>query len=433
MFRRAEMDTRENAGRTDPHPTGASVEADSGDGKAPIEPFEPKPGEGYWLVEGRHRASSWVGWVDFRPSCGKGWEWTSCAGATRFRTRETAEAAIRLLRAAVPTKAPPGRLRLTAVYDFSATEHVDVLPAAAAEHVRGAEDPTCQYGGISRIAAERAKQIKSFSSAYDDGHLHGELLEAAQQLLTAVQDDLVRTPAGIADFGLAERHPDAIDRLVIAGALIAAEIDRRLRQRRWEVLARDCPLSEQGLRQELARLSAEFDLLGKTEGQRRRELLVAISRYTEELQRVTGKRDPADTSEAEAAAAPVEVTVCQGCGEAEAVRRTADDVPLCGECFEEVAAATPNPALQGELVQQRARLVLGDQVGLELYLVQDDDRPLYVVARSFADAIARWQLVIRGENGDDLTEDPQPQGVQRICRPDELLVPRLARKEGGNG
>lgn len=340
MFRRAEMDTRENAGRSNPHPTGASVEAGSGDGKAPIDAFELKPGEGYWLVEGRHKESSLVWWVNFHPSCGPGWEWTTCAGATRFRTKEAAEAAIRLLGAAVPPQLPRSRHRLMALYDFSATEHVDVPPAAAEPaEVVGERDGR---SGIARIAGERAKQLTRWSANHDDGHTAGELVEAARDLLRTVEDPCL--DKGL--WNLARKHPDPIEQLTIAGALIAAEIDRLLRAQRRRDLADRFPLSAEALRDVLAWLGAE--LAQAKDGAQKRDLALVIGRLSEELQRVTGERDPADTSEADAAAAsngdrPV---VCEGCGEKPAVRCTADDVLLCGGCYDEVPRSDPETARQ---------------------------------------------------------------------------------------
>jgi hypothetical protein len=61
-----------------------------------------------------------------------------------------------------------------------------------------------------------------------------------------------------------------------------------------------------------------------------------------------------------------------------------------------------------------------------LYLVQDADRPLYVVAADFGDALRQWQAQMLFEsNLDSSTEeqdlDPQPQGVQLIAKGHEVL------------
>lgn len=83
--------------------------------------------------------------------------------------------------------------------------------------------------GVLRIAAERVKQRGTWPDEHDDRNVAGELVEAAQDLLTAVRCGLAKAPSAAAEWGLAERHQDPIRRLEIAGALIAAEIDRRLR------------------------------------------------------------------------------------------------------------------------------------------------------------------------------------------------------------
>lgn len=61
---------------------------------------------------------------------------------------------------------------------------------------------------------------------------------------------------------------------------------------------------------------------------------------------------------------------------------------------------------------------------MKLFNVQDKERPMFVVAASFLDALARWTTLIQSENpGEDI--EP-PQGVQFIADEDELLLP-----EGG--
>lgn len=59
---------------------------------------------------------------------------------------------------------------------------------------------------------------------------------------------------------------------------------------------------------------------------------------------------------------------------------------------------------------------------MKLFNVQDSERPMFVVADSFADAIARWTALIQSENpGQEI--DP-PAGVQFIADEDELLLPK---------
>lgn len=60
---------------------------------------------------------------------------------------------------------------------------------------------------------------------------------------------------------------------------------------------------------------------------------------------------------------------------------------------------------------------------MPLYHVQDSDRPLYVVAKDFGDAVKKWQHVIYNENGPfDEGENNNPQGVYLICDDDELVI-----------
>jgi hypothetical protein len=66
---------------------------------------------------------------------------------------------------------------------------------------------------------------------------------------------------------------------------------------------------------------------------------------------------------------------------------------------------------------QRYRLK-GDE-GMPLYQVQDSDRPLWVVAKDWQDALAQWKAVIAAENDGD---DAEPQGIQHVCDNDELVM-----------
>ncbi len=77
-------------------------------------------------------------------------------------------------------------------------------------------------GGAGLIAAERQRQVsqEGWTPEHDDGHRSGELPKAAAALCMQ-WDDL---------WGLYARHRhDRQRQLVIAGALIAAELDRRAR------------------------------------------------------------------------------------------------------------------------------------------------------------------------------------------------------------
>jgi len=77
--------------------------------------------------------------------------------------------------------------------------------------------------GAELIAEERKKQIEKHGrdAEHDQQYVNEELAEVAARLAMGFADDTWR---------LFERHPKRIDQLVIAGALIAAEIDRRQAQ-----------------------------------------------------------------------------------------------------------------------------------------------------------------------------------------------------------
>jgi hypothetical protein len=95
--------------------------------------------------------------------------------------------------------------------------------------------------GASLIAAERARQmsVEGWTPAHDDGHRHGEMaISAARYALEDVSVDYVTASARGALQSAWRwescwwKPKDPIRNLVRAGALIAAEIDRRLRAER---------------------------------------------------------------------------------------------------------------------------------------------------------------------------------------------------------
>ena len=60
---------------------------------------------------------------------------------------------------------------------------------------------------------------------------------------------------------------------------------------------------------------------------------------------------------------------------------------------------------------------------MPLFLVQDDDRPLWIIAPGWAAAVRRWreQVIIDSDPDDWADEDPEPDGVQRICDDDDMI------------
>ncbi len=86
---------------------------------------------------------------------------------------------------------------------------------------------------IDLIRAERGRQIsKGWTADHDDTHVHGEISVAAADLLLHSTDERRTHNYHETDaWGLAERHcKDDVKSLVIAGALVVAELERVLRK-----------------------------------------------------------------------------------------------------------------------------------------------------------------------------------------------------------
>lgn len=101
--------------------------------------------------------------------------------------------------------------------------------------LRAVETPPDHRGMPTRAAsdvlAERRRQIEAegWTPEHDDEHTRGELVQAAADLCLDGTDFRVADPDGdrMIGWGLTERHRDDRRRqLVIAGALILAEIER---------------------------------------------------------------------------------------------------------------------------------------------------------------------------------------------------------------
>ena len=57
---------------------------------------------------------------------------------------------------------------------------------------------------------------------------------------------------------------------------------------------------------------------------------------------------------------------------------------------------------------------------MKLYHIQDPDRPMYVVAANWQDALSRWKSHIREEN--DGEEGDEPSGITIIAEEDDLII-----------
>lgn len=65
-----------------------------------------------------------------------------------------------------------------------------------------------------------------------------------------------------------------------------------------------------------------------------------------------------------------------------------------------------------------------------LYEVQDDDRPMYIVAKTWTEALERWCEIIRIENELEPDEEIVPLGIRHVCDRDCLVLPEVLRKRG---
>ena len=57
-----------------------------------------------------------------------------------------------------------------------------------------------------------------------------------------------------------------------------------------------------------------------------------------------------------------------------------------------------------------------------LYLVQDDDRPMYVLAKSWGEAIRKWMKLIVAENPGEQIEEDNASGIQLVAEANDILL-----------
>ena len=57
---------------------------------------------------------------------------------------------------------------------------------------------------------------------------------------------------------------------------------------------------------------------------------------------------------------------------------------------------------------------------MPLFHVQDSDRPAYVVAKTYSEAVSKWQHAVSAENDGEYAGNPS--GISLLCDDDELIV-----------
>lgn len=59
---------------------------------------------------------------------------------------------------------------------------------------------------------------------------------------------------------------------------------------------------------------------------------------------------------------------------------------------------------------------------MNLYHVQDSDRPMFVLGSSWQEALDKWRALIREENDMQPNESCEPTGIQLVAEEDELII-----------
>jgi len=62
---------------------------------------------------------------------------------------------------------------------------------------------------------------------------------------------------------------------------------------------------------------------------------------------------------------------------------------------------------------------------MPLFQIQDDDRPMYIVASDLQQAVQKWREVLDCENPDDDCSGTQPQGIIFLASDDDLIADRI--------
>ena len=59
---------------------------------------------------------------------------------------------------------------------------------------------------------------------------------------------------------------------------------------------------------------------------------------------------------------------------------------------------------------------------MPLYLIKDNDRPLFVVAKNYGEAEYVWRKIVARENETTLDDVEHPKGINFICDDMELVL-----------
>lgn len=60
-----------------------------------------------------------------------------------------------------------------------------------------------------------------------------------------------------------------------------------------------------------------------------------------------------------------------------------------------------------------------------LYLIQDSDRPMHVLAKNWNEALEKWKTLICEENSDQgwsPDDVEEPHGIQLVCCANEIIL-----------
>ena len=59
---------------------------------------------------------------------------------------------------------------------------------------------------------------------------------------------------------------------------------------------------------------------------------------------------------------------------------------------------------------------------MNLYHVQDDDQPMWVIANDYGDAVHKWKLQISEMDQMSISEVDDPRGVAFVCAEEDLIL-----------